>query len=118
MADDSSRGTEEFAVKYLSDLLSVQFYTDINKNHSELSNYTRQCEKLIVKKDNDEMKTVFKRFLRHLEESSVWNFINHEYDICLLLNYWIYDNLNNIFGAKYNSDIAFANFQYVWSYPN
>ncbi|SBT52151.1 PIR Superfamily Protein [Plasmodium ovale wallikeri] len=40
------------------------------------------------------------------------------YDVCLLLNYWIYHNLNNIFGAKYDSHIAFANFQYIWSYPN
>ncbi|SBT73598.1 PIR protein [Plasmodium ovale] len=117
MADDRSGGNEEFAVTYLSDLHSVKFYNDINKDDSELSNYTQQCEKLNVKKDNDEMKTVCKMFLRHLEKSSVWNFENHGYDICLLLNYWIYDKLTNIFGGKDASDIAFSNFQYIWSYP-
>ncbi|SBT57678.1 PIR Superfamily Protein [Plasmodium ovale wallikeri] len=107
MADDRSGGNEEFAVTYLSDLHSVKFYNDINKDDSELSNYTQQCEKLIVKKDNDAMKTVCKMFLRHLEKSSVWNVSNPQYDYCLLLNYWIYDRLTHIFVDKDNSDLAF-----------
>ncbi|SBT02332.1 PIR Superfamily Protein [Plasmodium ovale curtisi] len=41
-----------------------------------------------------------------------------KYDICILLNYWIYDKLTKIFGAKNTSDninIAFGNLQYICS---
>ncbi|SBT55648.1 PIR Superfamily Protein [Plasmodium ovale wallikeri] len=44
-----------------------------------------------------------------------------EYDVCILLNYWIYDELKEIFGAdnisnKFN--LAFSSIQYIWDYPN
>ncbi|SBT59420.1 PIR Superfamily Protein [Plasmodium ovale wallikeri] len=33
------------------------------------------------------------------------------YDVCMLLNYWVYDKLTNIFVDKEKTNIAFGNFQ-------
>ncbi|SBS99716.1 PIR Superfamily Protein [Plasmodium ovale curtisi] len=104
--------------KYLSTLPSVQFYRGVQKNYQDLSNYIQSCEKIKVEEKSDDVKTICKKFLRYLETSNIWIVAEPGYDVCLLLNYWIYDNLNKIYGAKYDSDIAFANFQYIWSYPN
>ncbi|SBS95329.1 PIR protein [Plasmodium ovale] len=117
MEDARSEEPEDFAEMYLSSLPSMKFYNDVKRNYSDLSNYSKQCEKLTVKNDNDEMKTVCRNFVRHIEKSDVWNVSNPQYDFCLLLNYWIYDRLTHIFVDKDNSDLAFSNFQYIWSYP-
>ncbi|SBT01339.1 PIR protein [Plasmodium ovale] len=117
MTGDNSEGTEDFAELYLSSLPSMQFYNDVKKNHSDLLNYSHKCENLTIKKDNEEMKTVCKHFVRHLEKSTVWDVPNPQYDFCLLLNYWIYDRLTHIFVDKETSKLVFSNFQYIWNYP-
>ncbi|SBS91231.1 PIR Superfamily Protein, partial [Plasmodium ovale curtisi] len=117
MESDSSEGTEDFSEIYLSGLHSVRFYKDLEENNKDLSNYSKQCEKIYVTKNNDEVRTICEKFIRHLEKSTVWDFPNPGYDICLLLNYWVYDKLNHVFNDKGSSDIAFGNFQYIWGYP-
>ncbi|SBT84197.1 PIR protein [Plasmodium ovale] len=117
MAGDSDEGPEEFAKNYLSSLPSVEFYNNVEKNYDDLSKYIKPCEKIKVKGKTDDVKTICKKFLRHLEKSPLWDLPNREYDFCSLLNYWIYDKLTYIFGNKDTSDVAFGNFQLIWSYP-
>ncbi|SBS92514.1 PIR Superfamily Protein, partial [Plasmodium ovale curtisi] len=117
MAGDKIEGPKEFAEMYLSTLPSMRFYSDLEKNYEDLSNYSQKCEKIILKIDNDEARTICKKFLSHLENSTVWVFENLHYDVCLLLNYWIYERLNNIYSDKEATDIAFSNFQLMSDYP-
>ncbi|SBS89483.1 PIR Superfamily Protein [Plasmodium ovale curtisi] len=117
MTGDNSEGTEDFSEIYLGGLPSVQFYKDVGKNHNDLQNYIQPCEKIIAKEKSNEVKTICKKFLRHLDNSSVWDFEKPDYDICLLLNYWTYEKLNNIFRDKETSDKAFSNFQMISNYP-
>ncbi|SBS98954.1 PIR Superfamily Protein [Plasmodium ovale curtisi] len=112
-----AEGPDEFTENYLSTLPSVRFYNDVEKNHEDLSNYSEMCEQIIRGRVTDEVKTNCKKFLRHLERSTLWDVSNPGYDICLLLNYWIYDKLTHIFGDKYKTDIFFGYFQYIWGYP-
>ncbi|SBT57271.1 PIR Superfamily Protein [Plasmodium ovale wallikeri] len=117
MTGDDSEGTEDFSEIYLSGLPSVQFYKGVGKNHNNLQNYIQPCEQIKVKEKSDEVKTICKKFLWHLENSTVWDIEKPDYDICLLLNYWTYDKLNNIFSDKETSDKAFSNFQMISDYP-
>ncbi|SBT53977.1 PIR Superfamily Protein [Plasmodium ovale wallikeri] len=118
MAGGSAEGPEGFAEMHLSVLPSVRFYSDVERNHEDLSYYNQKCEQIKVKDKNDDVKIICKKFLRHLENSAVWNVQKPGYDICLLLNYWIYDKLNRIFGDQETSNVAFSNFQMISSYPN
>ncbi|SBT57986.1 PIR Superfamily Protein [Plasmodium ovale wallikeri] len=57
-------------------------------------------------------------FLKHLETSSVWKVTNPKYDVCMLLNFWIYDKLTDIYKGQNSSDdinIAFGSLQGVWN---
>ncbi|SBS89192.1 PIR Superfamily Protein [Plasmodium ovale curtisi] len=98
------------------DLLSKQIYDKIEFNYKDLSNYSEKCDKIYVNKNKDEVKTICEKLLRYLEKSTVLEIPNPQYDICLILNYWIYDKLNNIFSDKETSDNAFGNFQMIWNY--
>ncbi|SBT02063.1 PIR Superfamily Protein [Plasmodium ovale curtisi] len=118
MADGIPEESGGFANTYLSVLPSVKFYHGVKKDNNDLSNYSQQCEKIYVTKNNDEVRTICEKFIRHLEKSTVWDFPNPGYDVCLLLNYWVYDKLNHVFNDKGPSDIAFGNFQYIWNYPS
>ncbi|SBT53972.1 PIR Superfamily Protein [Plasmodium ovale wallikeri] len=98
------------------DLLSKQIYDKIEFNYTDLSNYSQKCDNIYVNKNKDEVKTICEKLLRYLEKSTALEIANPQYDICLILNYWIYDKLNKIFGDKETSDKAFGNFQMIWNY--
>ncbi|SBS94142.1 PIR Superfamily Protein [Plasmodium ovale curtisi] len=118
MAGGFTEGLAGFSDTHLSVLPSVQFYNDVGKNHENLSYYIQKCEQIIATGNIDDVKIICKKFLRHLENSAVWNVEKPGYDVCLLLNYWIYDKLYHIFSDQESSNIAFSNFQMISSYPN
>ncbi|SBS89162.1 PIR Superfamily Protein [Plasmodium ovale curtisi] len=106
--------------KYLSVLPSVKFYNTVKTNYSDLSNYSQQCDSYPVHHKN-EAKQICEKILRYLHKHTALIDDKTEYDVCILLNYWIYDELTDIFGAKYISDkfnLAFSSVQYIWDYPN
>ncbi|SBS91611.1 PIR Superfamily Protein [Plasmodium ovale curtisi] len=121
-AERSHGGPGEFSEMYLSALPSKKFYNDMTKNYEDLSNYSQQCEQIIVSKNNNEVKEICKKYLRYLEKNyTLWNKVISGYDVCILLNYWIYDTLTGIYGPENNSDIiniAFSNLQLVLGYLN
>ncbi|SBT56445.1 PIR Superfamily Protein [Plasmodium ovale wallikeri] len=94
------------------DLTSKKIYDLMEIDNNDLSEYDIKCDNIFVPGNNkDKVKTICKKFLRYLEKSTVWDFVNPEYDVCLLLNYWVYDKLTHIFPDKYDKNIAFGNFQ-------
>ncbi|SBS98866.1 PIR Superfamily Protein [Plasmodium ovale curtisi] len=100
----SETDSVDFTSKKIYDLMEID-------NH-DLSEYDIKCDNIFVRGNNkDKVKTICKKFLRYLEKSAVWDIENPEYDVCLLLNYWVYDKLTHIFPDKYNKNIAFGNFQ-------
>ncbi|SBT55245.1 PIR Superfamily Protein [Plasmodium ovale wallikeri] len=117
MPGESSQALEGSPQLYLSTLPSLQFYNDVNKDHPDLWKYSNQCDKIIVSK-TDEVKEVCKKYLKYLDNSyTIWNEAKNGYDICILMNYWIYGTLTGIYSSEKTSDnidIAFGNFQLVW----
>ncbi|SBT84254.1 PIR protein [Plasmodium ovale] len=118
---NSHGGLEEHSRFETSDLFSEMFYNNMNTEYSDLSKYNQQCDRLILSaKNKNNIKEVCKKYLRYLEKySTVWNDENPKYDVCILLNYWIYDKLAYYFGAHNADDInnAFSSFQLLLNYP-
>ncbi|SBT00783.1 PIR Superfamily Protein [Plasmodium ovale curtisi] len=120
MASVSSQGLGGYNVLQTSDLFSEKFYNDMNIEYDDLTNYKQQCDTLILsEKNKNEVKEICKKYLRYLDKNkTAWNVVNPEYDVCILLNYWIYYKLAYYFGLNNTDDInnAFSSFQYWWSY--
>ncbi|SBT52576.1 PIR Superfamily Protein [Plasmodium ovale wallikeri] len=60
------------------------------------------------------------QILRYLENNTVWSDKDSGYDVCILLNYWIYDELIHIFVAEITSEkinSAFDILQMIWKHP-
>ncbi|SBT56410.1 PIR Superfamily Protein [Plasmodium ovale wallikeri] len=107
--------------KYLSVLPSVIFYNTMKTNYNDLSNYSKQCDKYSVPHHKYEAKQICEKILRYLHTHTSLIDDKTEYDVCILLNYWIYDELKYIFGDENISDkfnLAFSSLQYIWDYPN
>ncbi|SBT02968.1 PIR Superfamily Protein [Plasmodium ovale curtisi] len=115
MASESSGGNE-----YLSTLPSNIFYNNIKKNHSDLSGYSEQCDTNSVNNYKEEAKQICKNILRYLDKYAASIDNKTEYDVCILLNYWIYDTLTEILGSENTSkkiNLAFGSLQWMWNYP-
>lgn len=90
----------------------------MNTEHTDLSNYSKHFESVTWRKNGEQVKENCKKYLRYFDKSQALNVAKPKYDICILLNYWIYGKLTKIFGAKDTSDninIAFGNLQYMCS---
>ncbi|SBS99968.1 PIR Superfamily Protein [Plasmodium ovale curtisi] len=110
----------EFFRKSPKELISEKFYDAMNSDYSDLSKYSQKCNEITVSQPKDKMIEICKKYLRFLENSKIWNEGNPQYDISILLNYWIYENLIGIYGADDNGKIntGFSALQYVWQYYN
>ncbi|SBS95894.1 PIR Superfamily Protein [Plasmodium ovale curtisi] len=93
-----------FSVVYSIDLPTEKFYNDMKKKYSSLAKYTLLCDTNIVHNNINDIKNICKRILRYLENNTVWVDKNSGYDVSILLNYWIYDELTDIFGAQSTSE--------------
>ncbi|VUZ93660.1 PIR protein [Plasmodium vivax] len=95
------------------DLPSRIVYNELETDYSDLSNYNKMCYKKLDRTDNEEVKEICKKSLRFIEKSALWRTPSASYDICLQVNYWIYDKLINILGSDDidNIEIAFGGFQ-------
>ncbi|KNA00898.1 hypothetical protein PVNG_05825 [Plasmodium vivax North Korean] len=60
---------------------------------------------------------ICEKYLRFLDKSASWSGVSSFYDVSLLLNYWIYHKLTNIYGDKNTNDIniGFGVLQGKWS---
>ncbi|SCA48139.1 PIR protein [Plasmodium ovale] len=101
-------------------LPSEKFYNDIKKEYEDLINYSELCDTNSVHNFKNEAKQICKKILRYLDKYPVYKDEKYGFDVCKLMNYWIYDALTGIFGAENTSniEIAFGSLQMMWSYPN
>ncbi|SBS82459.1 PIR Superfamily Protein [Plasmodium ovale curtisi] len=113
MAGDGSQGRPRRLSETSSiDLTSKNIYNAMETDYPDLSEYNGKCDNIFVPdNEKDKVKIICKKFLRYLEKSPLWNVPNTKYDVCMLLNFWVYDKLIHIFDDKDKADIAFANFQ-------
>ncbi|SBS92146.1 PIR protein [Plasmodium ovale] len=105
---------------YLVDLPSEKFYNDMKKDYPDLSKYSQQCDSKSVYNNKNEAKLICEKILRYLDTYAVWIDKNSGYDVCILLNYWIYDTLAHIFGVENTSNninTTYSSLQYMWTYP-
>ncbi|CAI7719449.1 PIR protein [Plasmodium vivax] len=103
----------------LSSLPTQKIYNEINKEYGDLSNYNTHCENVRWTKNDDQVKGICKKYLRYLEKYPLWYISKPQYDVCRLLNYWIYDKLNEIIKTENTShdiNVAFSTLQYIWKY--
>ncbi|GAB69471.1 hypothetical protein PCYB_002200 [Plasmodium cynomolgi strain B] len=113
------------------ELDSERFYDAMDMESDDLQDY-RRCntinvvktqyktlnrkERQIIYKVIGEMIKICKRILRYLDKNSLSDILNPKYDECILLNYWVYSRLFDIFrsneGRVINS--PFAALQRIW----
>ncbi|SBT73984.1 PIR protein [Plasmodium ovale] len=119
--EGSQGGLGELSQTYSSNLPSKIFYNDMKKEYPDLSKYSKQCDINIVDKNIDDIKNICKRILRYLENNRLLIDNKTQYDVCVLLNYWIHDALTEIFGPANTSDnitSAFYILDQMWKHPN
>ncbi|SBS96014.1 PIR Superfamily Protein [Plasmodium ovale curtisi] len=106
--------------KSSKELISEKFYDAMNSESSDLSKYHQQCKKIEGITYDEHMIKMCEKYMRYLENCDVLNKGNFEYDVSMLLNYWVYENLTNIYGSNNDLQInlAFAKLQYIWRYQN
>ncbi|SBT57915.1 PIR Superfamily Protein [Plasmodium ovale wallikeri] len=100
----TERGPPSLSAAYPIDLPTEKFYNDMKKEYPSLDKYTSLCDTNIVHNNINDIKNICKRILRYLENNTVWSGKDSGYDVCILLNYWIYDELIHIFGAESTSE--------------
>ncbi|SBS99582.1 PIR Superfamily Protein [Plasmodium ovale curtisi] len=99
-------------------LNSEKFYDAMNHYSDDLSIYDHQCDEIDVRTKKEEVKIICKQFLRYLKNCEVLNNGSYQYDVSILLNYWIYDKLTHIYGENndVNISLGFSKLQYIWEY--
>ncbi|KMZ88699.1 hypothetical protein PVBG_05555 [Plasmodium vivax Brazil I] len=106
----------DFTVNYYE--FPKHIYNNLDREHRDLSNYSNHCNTITWGRNGDEVKKICKKYITYLETSQIIKVKNTQYDVCVLLNYWIYEKLNEIFRDEESSEdikIAFGNLQLVWN---
>ncbi|CAI7724251.1 Plasmodium vivax Vir protein, putative [Plasmodium vivax] len=87
------------------DLQSQIVYKEIEKDHSDLSKYHQICNIQLDPTYNAKVKEICKKSLRFIEKSPLWSFKDTSYNVCLQVNYWLYDKLASILGSSNTNNI-------------
>ncbi|SBT84012.1 PIR protein, partial [Plasmodium ovale] len=97
------------------ELFSERFYDALKNDYFELYKYNQICQGIYGNKKISEMKKLCKKVLKYLEKSSAWKENKSGFDDCILLNFWVYDELTKYF-AHDTSYInkAFGTIQFIW----
>ncbi|KMZ89402.1 hypothetical protein PVBG_05913 [Plasmodium vivax Brazil I] len=84
---------------------------------SGFNEYFDQCKSLSNLPNRQEVKIICARLLKYLENYKFSKKKDNEYDICILLNYWVYNKLNGILQSSNDSYIyrAFGDIERIWS---
>ncbi|GAB69704.1 hypothetical protein PCYB_004530 [Plasmodium cynomolgi strain B] len=104
-------------MSFRDELYSQYFYKSLYKLE-DLSGYIDACSSLVNLQLGSSIKIICPRFLKYLKTiyKATCN-PDDTYDVCLLLNYWVYSRLFNILKIKgvCYVHIAYGNLQRVWS---
>ncbi|SCA82155.1 Plasmodium vivax Vir protein, putative [Plasmodium vivax] len=83
-------------------LNSEYFYNKLN-DVENFSEYNEYCESLAHNPRGNAIKNICIKLLNYLKTNKISNKPNDQYNVCTLLNYWVYDRLNLVL-YSYNSD--------------
>ncbi|KMZ95205.1 hypothetical protein PVMG_05123 [Plasmodium vivax Mauritania I] len=102
----------------LSDYFNSKYFYDKLDELQNFSEYKGKCESLLT--GNPGGKTVINtcsKLLYYLKISTIPNKGKDKYDVCPLLNYWVYSKLSMILKLYGSSDIelTFAKFVKIWN---
>ncbi|CAG9480120.1 unnamed protein product [Plasmodium vivax] len=94
-----------------------KFYYTLNHDEKNLKDYYSECELLLSGKQHFKNKRLCQKLLRYLKSSNTISDKNDSaYDECLLLNYWIYGKLAQLYGYKYTKvNPAFGELNFIWN---
>ncbi|CAG9474509.1 unnamed protein product [Plasmodium vivax] len=116
----SPSGSSDFTKLFINspkELYSERFYYAMDRNTEDLKDFNVICNQIYVNDHKDQMILICEKYLRFLNKSESWSNLFSDYDVSLLLNYWIYDKLTHIYGDKNTKeiDIGFGVLQGKWS---
>ncbi|KMZ88641.1 hypothetical protein PVBG_06130, partial [Plasmodium vivax Brazil I] len=87
-------------------------------DNENLAEYKGYCNSINIPKRKNKVNELCTRVLKYLKRTyAISNYENSDYDVCMILNYWTYNRLNEIYGSKDTSSIyrAFAQIQNIWN---
>ncbi|CAG9483803.1 unnamed protein product [Plasmodium vivax] len=100
------------------DLISDKFYDAMDTEFLILYSYENICKEKLISKKTLEMTPICVKYLRFLDDSELWSDSSFEYDVSILLNYWLYDKIAAIYGITDIATISidFSALQMVWDH--
>ncbi|KMZ82174.1 hypothetical protein PVIIG_03428 [Plasmodium vivax India VII] len=100
---------------YSSELYSQIFYNKLN-NLNDFSAYFERCEKLSSIRKYKNVKITCAKLLKYLESETISRNTD-KYDVCMLLNFWVYSRLFNVLNPKGINvvNIAYGELQQIWN---
>ncbi|SBT59136.1 PIR Superfamily Protein [Plasmodium ovale wallikeri] len=115
---DSTNFSELFQ-KSSKELNSEKFYDALNNVSLDLSKYQAECKNINVRSLHEQMAKFCEKYLSYLESCEALNNKNFCYDVSKLMNYWLYDEITNIYGNENTTEIgiAFGALQFILGYP-
>ncbi|VUZ93910.1 PIR protein [Plasmodium vivax] len=90
------------ALSFSDELNSVKF-NNLLFNVTNSSEYNEYCETLNSSRRSTAVKNICVKLLNYLKTNKFSNKPNSQYNVCTLLNYWVYDRLNLVLYSN-NSD--------------
>ncbi|SBS89910.1 PIR protein [Plasmodium ovale] len=103
--------------KSSKELFSERFYDDLKNDYIYPREYREKCKKIYDYDKRISNRRICEKVLKYLENSPVWDDKNSEYDVCILLNYWVYDTLARIFDDDNTTKLAttFGKLHPLWN---
>ncbi|KMZ83396.1 hypothetical protein PVBG_06038 [Plasmodium vivax Brazil I] len=83
----------------------------------DLNRYNVQCNKIVVREPRDKMILICKKYQRFLHNCLTWSDLNPDFDVSLLLSFWLYEKLIKIYGGTNTQEITsgFSALQGTWA---
>ncbi|CAG9482888.1 unnamed protein product [Plasmodium vivax] len=100
---------------FSNELNSQNFYNQLN-GLTGFSAYFKNCESLSSFPNGTNVKKICARLLKYLESNTIPRNTD-KYDVCILLNFWVYKKLFDTFHSKDISYVyqAFGKLQPIWN---
>ncbi|VVA00050.1 PIR protein [Plasmodium vivax] len=100
---------------FSNELNSQNFYNELN-GLTGFSAYFQNCESLSSFPNGTNVKKICARLLKYLESNTIPRNTD-KYDVCILLNFWVYKKLFDTFHSKDISYVyqAFGKLQPIWN---
>ncbi|KMZ76925.1 hypothetical protein PVIIG_06247 [Plasmodium vivax India VII] len=99
-------------------ITSDRFYDKLNQDDQILKDYDKECKSLLSGKQYFKYNALCKKLLRFLKSSTKLSDKKYSsYDDCILLNYWMYNEIAQRNNYKNHSNIirAFGEIQGIWN---